>query len=132
PASSTCFHRHTRPEAVRGGRAEPCASVLSLRRFPLGHRDRLPIQLRAPVHPANEGVLEEIDVVSLRTVVRPGVCTATFLARETRDHHAIGQLEQEAELERLREVAVEDLPLVLDVNIAVPLAQAGDDLTLPL
>ena len=40
------------------------------------------------------------------------------------------ELEQEAELERLREVAVEDVALVLDDDPLVALAQAADDLAL--
>src|SRR6185312_16627333 len=70
--------------------------------------------------------------VAIRIVVRARVRAAALLSREAGDDHAFGELEQEAELERLRQVAVEDLPLVLDVDAAVALAQAGDDLALLL
>ena len=46
--------------------------------------------------------------------------------------HALGELEQEAELERLRQVAVEDVALVFDHDPLEALAQAGDDLPLLL
>ena len=36
-----------------------------------------------------------------------------------------------AELQRLRQVVVEDVALVLDDDVLVALAQAGDDLALP-
>ena len=75
--------------------------------------------------------LRKFVVVALRIVVRARVRAAALLAREPRHDHALGELEQEAELERLREIAVEDLALVLDVDVAVALAQAGDDLALP-
>src|SRR5580765_6989452 len=57
---------------------------------------------------------------------------ATLLPRESGDDHALRELEEVAELESLRQVAVEDLALVLDVDACVTLAQAGDDLALPL
>src|SRR2546421_646564 len=53
-----------------------------------------------------------------------------LLAREAGDDHALGELEQKPELERLGEIAVEDRPLVLDVDVRVALAEAGDDLAL--
>src|SRR5262245_66582369 len=56
---------------------------------------------------------------------------AALFAREPRHDHALGELEQEPELECLREVAVEDLPLVLDDDTLVALAQPVDDLALP-
>ena len=43
-----------------------------------------------------------------------------------------GELEQEAELERLRQVAVEDVALVLDDDALVALAEPVDDLALLL
>ena len=48
--------------------------------------------------------------------MRPRVRTATLSSRKTGDDHALGELEHETELQGLREVAVEDLPLVLDVD----------------
>src|SRR5512132_4277135 len=106
-------------------------SVLPLLRLPLGHRDWLPAQLRPPIIvESDQRVLEEASVVAVRIVVRPRVRTATLLARDARDDHAVGEVEQELELERLRQIVVEDLTLVVDNDALVALAQAGDDLTL--
>src|SRR5438128_9272295 len=55
---------------------------------------------------------------------------AALLALDSTDHHAGPEVEQEAELERLREVVVEHLALVLDDDPLVALAQPFDDLTL--
>src|SRR4051812_275074 len=95
-----------RAEAERERRRRG-ASVLALLRLPLRHGHRLPVQRHAAVAGAYERVLEERRVVALRVVIRPSVCAAALLACKTRDHHALGQLEQKAELERLREIAVE-------------------------
>ena len=52
---------------------------------------------------------------------------AALLAREARDEHAGGELEQEPELERLRQVVVEDLALVVDDDALVALTEVADD-----
>src|SRR5207237_5835474 len=91
-----------------------CHLVRPLLWLPLGHRDGLPVELGLPVHPADERVLEEVLVVAIREVVRPGMRAAALLPPEPGNDHAVGELEQEPELERLREVAVEDLTLVVD------------------
>src|SRR5206468_11615620 len=44
--------------------------------------------------------------------------------------HAQRRVEHVAELDRLREVAVEDVALVLDVDVVVPLSQLEQDLAL--
>ena len=56
--------------------------------------------------------------------------TAALFAFYPARNHARGQLEQEAELQRLGEIAVEDVALVLDGHALVALAQAFDDLPL--
>src|SRR5437660_557951 len=53
-----------------------------------------------------------------------------LLAGKSAHDHALGELEQEAELERLRQIIVEDIALVVDNDALVALAQAGDDLAL--
>ena len=55
--------------------------------------------------------LRKLLVVAVGEVVRAGVRAAALLAREPGDDHAVGELEQESELERLGEVVVEDSPL---------------------
>ena len=72
-------------------------------------------------------MLEEVLVVAVGEVVRARVRAAALLAGEPADDHARGELEHEAELERLGQVAVEDLALVLDDDALVALAQALDD-----
>src|SRR5207248_5599601 len=99
---------------------------------PLRHRHRLPVELRSPVLPHDDRVPEEVLVVALGEVARARVGAAALLASDPADDHALGQLEQEAELERLREVVVEDLALVLDDDVLEALAQSGDDLALLL
>src|SRR5437763_13793300 len=76
---------------------------------------------------ADDRVLDEALVVAHRIVVRAGVRAATLLPLDARDDHALGEVEQEAELDRLREVAVEDLALVLDEHALVAVAEAGHD-----
>src|SRR5512133_138081 len=106
-------------------------SVRPLLRLPLRHRDGLPAQLRPPIIvESDQRVLEEASVVAVRIVVRPSVRTATLLARDARDDHAVGEVEQELELERLRQIVVEELTLVVDDDALVTLAEAGDDLAL--
>src|SRR5215212_5134878 len=50
-----------------------------------------------------------------------------LLARDPGLEHARGDVEEIAELDRLREIGVEDVALVLDDNVRVPLAEALDD-----
>src|SRR4051794_6578642 len=90
--------------------------VRPLLRRPFRRRDRPPLEPRRAVLPADDRVLQEVHVVAVGIVVRPRMRAAALLAREAGHDHAVGELEQEAELERLREVAVEDLALVLDVD----------------
>src|SRR6266545_5910391 len=71
-----------------------------------------------------------VVIVAVRVVVRPRVGTAALLAGEPGDDHAVGELEQEAELERLRQVAVEHVALVLDDDTLEAIAKARDDLLL--
>ncbi len=85
-----------------------------------------------PVLPGDDRVAQEVLVVAVGEVVGPRVRAAALLAREPGDDHAVGELEQEAELERLGEVVVEHLALVVDDDALVALAQAGDDLPLLL
>src|SRR6476659_10280081 len=106
------------------------ASVLSLLRLPLRHGDRLPVELRRIVFPRHDGMSQEVLVVAVREVVWPRVRAAALLAREPGDDHALRELEEVAELERLREVGVEDVTLVLDHDVLVALAQPLHDLAL--
>src|SRR6478736_2677838 len=69
-------------------------------------------------------------VVAAREVVGACVGAAALLARYPGLDHAVGELEQEPELERLGEVTVEDVPLVFDDDVLEALAEAGDDLLL--
>src|SRR5207244_1853944 len=55
-----------------------------------------------------------------------------LLPRNPRLDHARGKIEEVADLERLRQVAVEDVTLVLDDDALVALAQGLDDLHLLL
>ena len=78
-------------------------------------------------------MLEEVLVVAVREVVRPRVGASALRARDARGEHAVGDVEQVAELDRLGEVVVEDVALVVDDDAGlVALAQRGDDLDLPL
>src|SRR5688572_10704888 len=112
-----------RAAAPRGeARERPyVSSVLPFLGLPFGHAHGLPRDLRPAVCPRSERVLEEVLVVALGIIVRARVRTATLFAREPRLDHARGQLEQEPELERLREVVVEDPPFVLDDDALVAL-----------
>jgi hypothetical protein len=71
-------------------------------------------------------------VVAVREVVRARVCPTALLPREPGDDHAVGELEQEAELQRLRQVVVEERSLVVDDHALVALAHACDELALLL
>src|SRR6266404_6322427 len=108
-ARSTCCRRRTRQAEARSEQAEPCASVRPLLWCPFRHGHGLPVEVGTSVDPPHEGVLEKVVVVAFGVVMRPRVGAATLLARESRDDHALGKLEQEAELERLRQIAVEYL-----------------------
>src|SRR5712691_769402 len=107
-------------------------SVLPFLRLPFRHDDRSPLQCRATVDPAHDRVLHVVLVVPVRVVVRSGVRAPALLAGEAGDDRGVGELDQEPELERLRQVGVEDVALVVDDHVLIPLAQAGDDLALPL
>src|SRR5438128_1936353 len=101
-------------------------------RLPSRDRDRLPVELRTTVGPPHDGVLEEVLVVTAGVVVRARVRAPAFFARNPRLDHARGEIEQVAELERLRQVAVENLSLVLDDYARVALTQRVHDLPLLL
>src|SRR5512133_1333398 len=85
--------------------------VRSLLRLPLRDRDRLPLQVRCSIVPRDQRVAHEVLVVALRVVVGPRVCASALLPGEPGHDHALGELEHEAELERLREVRAEDVTL---------------------
>ena len=57
---------------------------------------------------------------------------AALLARESGLHHDPRKVEHRAELERLREIRVEDVALVLDDDVLVALAEPLDDVELAL
>src|SRR5204862_7595240 len=80
--------------------------------------------------PPDERVPQIMLVVAVGIVVRPRVRTAALLALDAAGNHAGGELEQEAELEGLREVVVEDVALVLDDDALVAFPEALDDLPL--
>src|SRR5512146_1082647 len=88
-------------------------SVLPLFRLPFRHPDILVRQHGRVVHPAGDRVLQEMLVVPRGKIMRTGVRTAALLAREPRLHHAPRGVEHVAEFDRLRQVAVEDVALVL-------------------
>src|SRR4029078_2071427 len=75
---------------------------------------------------------EEVLVVAVREVVRPGVGAAALLPGEPGLDHAGRELQEEAELERLREIVVENIALVVDDDALVAVAEAGDDRPLAL
>src|SRR3990172_2167283 len=104
--------------------------VLPLLWLPLRHAHRLGAQLRAAVLPGRDRVPHEVLVVAARVVIRARVGAAALLAGDPALEHAGRDVEQVAELERLREVGVEDRTLVLDDDAPVPLPQPGDDLLL--
>src|SRR5262249_60363312 len=81
---------------------------------------------------ASERVAEEVLVVAFREIVRARVRASALLAGEAGDDHAVGELEQEAELQSLGEIGVEHLSPVVDDDPLVALSQAGDDLALEL
>ena len=72
-------------------------------------------------------MLHVVRVVAVGEVVRPRVGAAALLSGQARDDHAVGELEQEAEFERLRQVGVEDVALVVDGHPLVALAETLDD-----
>src|SRR6266511_783221 len=124
--------RSRRMQRAERGEPRTGALVRPFLRLPFRHGDRLPVELRATVYPSDERVTHVVLVVAVWIVVRTRVGAAAFLARQPRDDHAVGELEQEPELKSLRQVVVEDLALVLDDDVLVPLAQRGHDLALLL
>src|SRR5579862_3264918 len=105
-------------------------SIGPLGRLPARDRHRLPVELGFPLGPRDHRMAEEARVVAVREVVRPRVRAAALLARKPRLDHARGEVEQVAELERLRQVAVEDLALVLHDDVREALAQVVDNASL--
>src|SRR6516225_9188035 len=97
-------------------------SVLPLLWLPFRDGHRSPVQLGTAVDRPDDRVLHEVLVVPVRVVVRPSVCPAALLACEPGNDHAVGELEQEAQLERLRQVGVEDSALVVDDHALVSVA----------
>ncbi len=89
-------------------------------------------ELRRTIFPARDRVMQEALVVALGEVCGTGVRAAALLARKPGLHHDPGEVEHGAELERLREISVEDVALVLDDDALVPLAEPLDDLELAL
>ena len=59
--------------------------------------------------------MEEILVVARRVVVRTGVRATALLARDAGHDHAERGVEHVPELDRLREIAVEDVALTAPV-----------------
>src|SRR5581483_7246491 len=98
-------------------------SVLPLLRFPFRETHVGFRQFDAAVLPAGDRVVHEILVVARREVVRARMGAAALLARETCGDHAERGVEHVPELDRLCEVAVEDVALVLDDDVLVPLAE---------
>src|SRR5690348_9966868 len=103
----------------------PSSSVLALLWLPLGHAHRLPRELRNAVDEADDRVLHEVLVVAHGVIVGARMRAAALLALDAGDDHALGEVEKEAELDRLRQVAVEDLALVLDERTPIAIAQPG-------
>src|SRR4051794_26412145 len=115
----------------RPARLQRRASVLPLLGLPLRHAHRRRGQFDTAVLPARDRVHHEVLVVARRMVVRAGVGASAFLAPDAALDHAERRVEHVAELDRLRQVAVEDVALVFDVDVLVPLAQLEEDLALP-
>src|SRR3954470_16619594 len=128
---TACHRHHTQPEGARGAQRALSASVLPLLGLVLRDANRARRELDAVSAPPRDRVLHEVRVVAGRIVVRARVRAAALLAPDAGLDHAKGGVEHVAELDRLREVAVEDLALVLDVDVPVALAQVGEDLELP-
>src|SRR5262249_13998978 len=103
------------------------ASVRPLFWLPLGDRHRFPAQLGHTVDELDDRVPQVVLVVALGEIVWPRMGAATLLPRHAGDDHALGEIEQEAELERLGQAVVEDVTLVVDDNSLVPLAHPADD-----
>src|SRR5436189_5079318 len=99
-------------------------------RLPLGHGHGLPVDSRAAVDPPDERVLQIMLVVAVGIVVRSRVRAPALLALDAARNHAGGEVEQEPELERLREIVVEDVALVLDDYPLVAFPESLDDLPL--
>src|SRR5690242_2260031 len=106
------------------------SSVFPLLRLPLREPHLGCRQLDAAVLPASDRMVEEVLVVAARVVVRPGVGAAALLADDTGADHAERGVEHVPELDRLREVAVEDLALVLHVDVRVALPEPLEDFDL--
>src|SRR3954451_3527158 len=108
-------------------------SVRPLLREVLREPDVLVREHRPVGRPAGARMLHEVLVVARREVLRARVGAPALLARLARLEHARGEVEAVAELDRLREVGVEELALVLDDDaLGVALAEALDDLDLVL
>src|SRR5580765_5851106 len=111
-------------------RATSIRSVLPLLGLPFRRPHRLPVQHGPVSDPPHDRVPHVVLVVAAGEIVRARVCAAALLPREPGLDHAVRELEQEAELERLGQIAVEDVALVLDDHALEALAQAGDDVLL--
>src|SRR6476619_6290197 len=96
--------------------------------FPLPHR--LPVQHGPVCDPSHDRVPHVVLIVAAGEIVRARVGAAALLPREPGLDHAVRELQQEAELERLGQIAVEDVALVLDDDALEAVAQAGDDFLL--
>src|SRR6266566_7361650 len=121
---AVCSRARRRRTGPRGSLVGPFLGL------PLGHGHGLPVDSRPAVDPADERVLQIPLVVAVGIVVRPRVRAPALLALDAARNHARGEVEQEAELERLREVVVEDVALVLDDDALVAFPEPFDDLPL--
>src|SRR6266542_2857057 len=99
-------------------------SVLPFRGLVLAADDGLVVEADGAVVDAEaQAVLHPVGVVAGRMVVAE-VGAAALGAGEGADHKGLGQVDEEAELDGLGEVVVEDLALVLDGHPLVAVAQA--------
>src|SRR5262245_53455480 len=103
------------------------ASVRALRGLPVRDPDGCPVELRPAVDPADLRVPEEVLVVAVGVVVGARVGAAALLPLDPAEQHARGELEAAFELERLGQLAVEDVALVLDDDALVALEEPVDD-----
>src|SRR3954452_11516843 len=123
-----CRPHHTQPEEGRGAQRALSASVLPLLGLVLRDANRARRELDAIAAPSRDRVLHEVRVVAGRIVVRARVRAAALLAPDAGLDHAKRGVEHVSELDRLREVAVEVLALVLYVDVLVALTEVGEDL----
>src|SRR4051812_42687555 len=99
-------------------------SVLPFHWFVLAADDGLVVQMHgAALSAGGEGVAHPVGVVPRRVIVAE-VGAAALGAGQGAHDEGLGEVDEEAQLDGLGEVVVEDLALVLDGCLVVAVAQA--------